>query len=57
MLIVKPKIREAAELDGKYFNIASDFESALDDKVKQVIRKACERARENGRNTVMPRDL
>jgi len=57
MLIVKSNLKHAAELDGKNFSISGDFADALDEKVKQVIKKACERARENGRHTVMPRDL
>ena len=57
MLIVKSKINEAAELDGKNYNISSDFADALDAKVRQLVKDACRRANENGRNTLMPRDI
>ncbi|MGM5488778.1 MAG: DUF1931 domain-containing protein [Nanobdellota archaeon] len=55
--IVKAKIKEAAVVDGKQLNVAGDFAEALDEKVKTLIREACERAASNGRSTVMAKDL
>ncbi|RMF55171.1 DUF1931 family protein [Candidatus Woesearchaeota archaeon] len=53
MIIVKAKIKEAT---GE-FNVASDFIEALDAKVKDLIKEAIERAKANGRRTVMAKDL
>ena len=56
-LIVKTKIKEVAVIDNKSLNVSSDFADALNEKVESLIRDACRRARENGRNTVMAKDL
>ncbi len=53
MLVVKSKIKEVA---GDY-NISSDFADALDEKVKELVKKASERAEANNRKTVMAKDL
>jgi histone H3/H4 len=53
MIIVKAKIKEVA---GDY-NVAGDVAEALNKKVEQVIRDACERAKANNRKTVMAKDL
>jgi hypothetical protein len=52
-LVVKAKIKDAA----KGFNVAGDFADALSDKVQQLINDACERAKANGRRTVMSKDI
>ncbi len=53
MIIVKAKIKEiSAE-----FNVAGDVAEALNAKVEQMVKKACERAEANGRKTVMAKDL
>jgi len=57
MMIIKSKINDAAEIEGKHYNISRDFAEALDEKVKHLIKDACRRARDNNRSTVMPRDL
>jgi len=57
MMIIKSKINDAAEIEGKHYNISRDFAEALDEKVKHLIKDACKRARDNNRSTVMPRDL
>ncbi len=57
MIVIKSKINGAAELDGKSYNVSRDFAEALDEKVRHIIKDACKRARDNGRNTVMPRDI
>lgn len=38
-------------------NMSADFQDKLDDKVKEVVLNACKRAQENGRRTVMGRDV
>jgi histone H3/H4 len=57
MVIVKSRIKDYAELEGRHYNVSGDFPDALQEKIKAVIREACKRARDNGRNTIMPRDL
>ncbi len=52
-LVVKAKIKDAA----KGYNVASDLADALSDKVQELITAACERAKANGRRTVMAKDL
>ncbi len=43
------------EADG--VNVGSDFYEALDDRVKELVNRAVERAQENGRKTVKSRDV
>ncbi len=38
-------------------NIANDFMARLDEKVEELILTACKRAKENGRKTLMARDV
>ncbi|MEW5897326.1 MAG: DUF1931 domain-containing protein [Nanoarchaeota archaeon] len=38
-------------------NISSDFMDKLDEKVKQLILDAAKRAKDNGRRTVMGKDV
>ena len=56
-LIVKAKIKDVALFDGKPLNVAGDFADALSGKVKGMIEEACKRAKANGRNTVMAKDI
>ncbi|MEM0231397.1 MAG: hypothetical protein QXW00_01670 [Candidatus Woesearchaeota archaeon] len=56
-IIVRSRIRDFAELDGKPLSVSEEFEEALAKKVVQIIKEACRRARENNRNTLMARDL
>ncbi|MFH1134094.1 MAG: histone-like protein [Nanoarchaeota archaeon] len=53
MYVVKAKIKDAIP----NFSVASDFPEALNAKVEAVIKEAARRAEENGRKTVMPKDL
>lgn len=52
-LVVKAKIKDVA----KGFNVSGDFADALDAKVKELVKVACERAESNSRKTVMAKDL
>jgi histone H3/H4 len=52
-IIVKAKIKELAD---KY-NVSGDFPDALDKIVKDLVKRAIERAEANGRRTIMAKDL
>jgi histone H3/H4 len=56
-LVVKAKIREYAKVDDKVLNVSGDFADKLGEKVEILIKDACRRAKENGRSTVMAKDL
>ena len=56
-LIVKAKIKEYAKHGDKSLNVSGDFAEGLNTKVEELVKEACRRAKENGRNTVMPKDL
>jgi histone H3/H4 len=52
-VLKKSGVREAA---GDY-NVGSDFYEALDDEVKRLIDRACERCEHNDRRTIKARDV
>lgn len=52
-LAVRAAIKEVA----KGYNVGGDFAEALDEKVKHLIYEATRRADQNGRKTVMAKDL
>ncbi|MEM3126689.1 MAG: DUF1931 domain-containing protein [Candidatus Woesearchaeota archaeon] len=52
-VIVKAKIKEIAS----EFSVSGDFADALDRKVTELVKEACRRAKDNGRKTVMAKDL
>lgn len=52
-LIVKAAVKE--QLAGN--NVSSDFYDELDTEVRALLNEAAERAEENDRKTVQPRDL
>lgn len=56
-VIVKSEVKELAKLDGKSLSVAEEFYKALEEDVKKMIEKACKRAKQNSRNTIMARDL
>lgn len=53
MFVIKSNIKEAAG----DICVGCDFHEALDRKVEQIIKDAAQRAKLNGRRTVMARDL
>lgn len=57
LVVVKAKIKELAVLEGKALNVGADVADALDLKVKKLIEEGCKRAKENGRNTLMAKDI
>ena len=56
-IIVKSQVKEHAKLDNKPLSVAEEFYRELEEKNRQMIANACKRAKLNGRNTVMARDL
>jgi histone H3/H4 len=52
-VVVKAKIKEIAGS----FNVAADFPDALDEEVSGIIKRALKRAEDNGRRTLMAKDL
>jgi histone H3/H4 len=52
MLINKSQVKESTEMQ-----VSEEFYVELDKKVEEDIKKAEERARENGRRTLYKRDL
>ena len=56
-VIVRTQVKELAKLDGKALSVAEEFYKALEEEVKKLVEKACKRAKQNSRNTLMARDL
>ena len=58
MLTVRTQIKEILK-DSTYGieNLSADFIEELDEKVKQLILDAAKRAKDNGRKTIMGRDV
>lgn len=52
-VIVKAKIKDVAT----GFNVSGDVAPALDKKVRELLKAAVERAKANGRRTVMAKDI
>jgi len=51
--VISSKIREIA----KGFSVSKEFEESLNSEVKKMILRACSRAHDNKRNTLMARDV
>ena len=56
-LIVKAKLKEYAKVGDKALNVSADLSDKLNEKVIAMVKEACARAKANGRNTVMAKDL
>lgn len=56
MLTVRTQVKEILH-EVALENMSGDFMEKLDEKVKQIILDAVKRAKENGRKTVMGKDL
>jgi hypothetical protein len=52
-LVVKAKIKDIAQ----GYNVAGDVADVLEKKVTDLIRQGCERAKANGRKTLMGKDI
>ncbi len=58
MITVRTQVRDVLKgSELKVDNIADDFMDKLDEKVKQLVLEAAKRAKDNGRKTVMGKDL
>ena len=58
MITVRTQIKEIIQESGLGVqNMSNDFIQVLDEHVKQIVLKAASRAKENGRRTVMSKDL
>ena len=58
MLIIKSQIKEAVRETGTHIdNVSADFADKLNEKATELLNEACRRAKENGRKTVMAKDL
>lgn len=59
-LVVKSNIKRAVkdlDKEGKVTSVAEEVGTALERKVEEVLGKAIERAKANGRRTLQARDL
>ena len=58
MITVRTQIKEILKESGlEVDNLSADFMDRLDEKVKQLVIDAVKRAKENGRKTVMGKDV
>lgn len=57
MLTARTQVKDILKEAGVTFQISADFMDKLDEKVKQLILDAVKRAKDNGRRTVMGKDL
>ncbi|MBT4651052.1 DUF1931 domain-containing protein [Candidatus Woesearchaeota archaeon] len=56
MIAVRTQIKEIAKEEG-IDNISADFFDRFDIKVKELAKACCKRAKENGRKTLMGKDV
>lgn len=57
-LVVRTQVKEILKESGLGLdNLSGDFMDKLDQKVKQLILDAAKRAKENGRRTIMGKDV
>ena len=58
MIVVRTQIKEILRESGVGVdNIAADFMDKIDTKVKQLVLESAKRAKDNGRRTVMGKDV
>jgi len=57
-LVVRTQVKDILKESGLGLdNLSGDFMDKLDEKVKQLIIEAAKRAKENGRRTIMGKDV
>jgi len=56
-IVIRSRIKDYAKVEDKTLNVSGDFGDKLNQKVIDLIKEACKRAKDNGRNTVMSKDL
>jgi histone H3/H4 len=52
-IVIKSKLKDVCQ----GYNVASDLSDELNKAVEELLKKACERAKANGRRTVMGKDV
>jgi histone H3/H4 len=52
-VVVQPNVEDRLE----NMNVAANFYDALDEEVDELLERAAQRAQDNDRKTVQPRDL
>lgn len=58
MVTVRTQVKDIVKASNLGINnVSEDFLIRLDEKVKKTIEEACQRAKENGRKTVMGKDI
>lgn len=58
MLVVRTQIKDIMKESGfNVENMSADFMEKLDERVKNIILEALKRAKDNGRRTVMGKDI
>lgn len=58
MVAIRTRVKEILKESGLGIdNLSGDFMDKLDEKVKQIILDSAKRAKENGRKTVMGKDV
>ena len=57
MLVVRTQLKEIVKELSGINNISEDFLERLDKKVELLVGEACQRAKENGRRTLMGKDI
>ncbi len=55
-LAVRTSVKELLDEEGVK-SMSKDFMDSLDEKIKEVVKDACKRAKANSRRTVMARDI
>ncbi len=56
-LVVRSNIKDYAKVNDRALNVSTDFYEKLNETIIELIKKACKRAKENNRNTVMGKDI
>ncbi len=56
-LINRSRVKELAQIDERPLSVGTDFLDELEKKTEKMIHDACVRAKANGRNTIMSKDL
>mgnify|MGYP001338720144 CR=1 FL=1 len=56
MIVIRTQVKEIVKEAG-INNLSEDFMDRLDAKVKRIVEKSCQRAKENGRKTIMGKDV
>ena len=56
-VVVRSRIKDFAKIEGKQLEVSAEVFPALCKMLEEIIAKGALRAKSNGRNTLMARDL